>query len=159
MVALHTLLHPTDFSERSDFAFHLACALARDHGARMIIMHVSQPPLAIYTEGAIPPGLEDYREELHSHLLQVRPPEGIQASHRLEEGNPVEEILRVAQESQAELIVMGTHGRRGWKRLLMGSVAEMVMRRASCPVLTVKTPFPPPEAATLHAEEALAMNR
>jgi nucleotide-binding universal stress UspA family protein len=58
----------------------------------------------------------------------------------LAEGDPAAEIIRAAQETGAELIVMGTHGRTGLQRLLMGSVAEQVLRKASCPVLTVKAP-------------------
>jgi nucleotide-binding universal stress UspA family protein len=71
---------------------------------------------------------------------------------RLEEGLAVTEVLRVAQEVNADLIVMGTHGRTGLARLLMGSVAEQVLRKALCPVLTVKTPFP---ATTSPADAAL----
>jgi len=66
----------------------------------------------------------------------------VRAERRLAEGDAVEETLRVAQEANADLIVMGTHGWTGLGRLLMGSVAEQVVRRASCPVLTVKAPFP-----------------
>ena len=58
--------------------------------------------------------------------------------HRLEEGDPATMILNVAQETGAGLIVMGTHGRTGLERLLMGSVAEQVMRKAPCPVLTMR---------------------
>ena len=62
--------------------------------------------------------------------------------HRLEEGDPVTVILRVARESKCELIVMGTHGRSGLAHLLMGSVAEQIVRKATCAVLVVKAPFP-----------------
>ncbi len=143
MLSLHTILHPTDFSERSEFAFRLACALARDHNAQLVVLHVASMPVLIYAEGAAPANAEEYQEKLMDKLLELRPPDAdIQVSHRLEEGNPASEILRLADLTQADLIVMGTHGRRGLKRLLMGSVAEQVMRQASCPVLTVKTPFP-----------------
>jgi nucleotide-binding universal stress UspA family protein len=54
-------------------------------------------------------------------------------------GEPAEQILRVAREEKADLIVMGTHGRRGWRHAVLGSVAEAVMRQAMCPVLTVRT--------------------
>jgi nucleotide-binding universal stress UspA family protein len=60
--------------------------------------------------------------------------------HRLLTGDPAEEIVRFADEARCELIVMGTHGRTGFKRLLMGSVAEAVIRRAKCPVLTYRAP-------------------
>lgn len=143
MLSLHTILHPTDFSERSEFAFRLACALARDHGAHLVVMHVAHVPVAIYAEGAVPPKPEEYQEELLEKLQQLQPAdEEIEVTHRLEEGNPANEILRMAELTQADLIVMGTHGRRGLARLLMGSVAEQVVRQASCPVLTVKMPIP-----------------
>jgi nucleotide-binding universal stress UspA family protein len=61
--------------------------------------------------------------------------------HRLEEGEPAAQILRVAKETKAGLIVMGTHGRTGLERILLGSVAEKVLRKAVCPVLTVRIPI------------------
>jgi nucleotide-binding universal stress UspA family protein len=72
------------------------------------------------------------------------------------DGDPSEEILAVARETRSDLIVMGTHGRTGVGRLLMGSVAEQVMRRATCPVLTVKTPVPEVAPAAEMAETAHA---
>jgi nucleotide-binding universal stress UspA family protein len=66
----------------------------------------------------------------------------VHVEHRLAEGEPDETILRVARESNCDLIVMGTHGRTGLRRALMGSVAEQVVRLATCPVLTVNSPFP-----------------
>jgi nucleotide-binding universal stress UspA family protein len=62
--------------------------------------------------------------------------------HRLEEGDPVKGILRVARELARDLIVMGIHGRTGPNRLLMGSVAEQIVRKSVCPVLTIRTPLP-----------------
>jgi nucleotide-binding universal stress UspA family protein len=142
MLAIHTILHPTDFSDRSDFAFRLACALARDYGAHLTLLHVMSPPMVVYGEGIIPPQPEDYQEQMEAELRRLKAPDpSIRVEHRLEEGDPVEQILNAARETCADLIVMGTHGRTGLGRLLMGSVAEHVVRRASCPVLTVRTPF------------------
>jgi hypothetical protein len=73
------------------------------------------------------------------HRFQVSDPT-VHVEHRLADGNPSEEILRQARDTGCDLIVMGTHGRRGLGRLLLGSVAEEVMRKAPCPVLTVKLP-------------------
>ena len=143
MLPIRTILHPTDFSEPSRFAFQLACSLARDYDAELIICHVIQPLIPLFGEGLIPPIPEGYEEEMGEALLRLQPPDGIQAVHLLESGPPVEEILRVAKESRVNLIVMGTHGRRGLRRVLLGSVAEQVLRDACCPVLTVKTPFSP----------------
>jgi len=143
MLPVHTILHPTDFSEYSEHALRTACALARDYGARLVPLHVAASPTIGYAEGIIPPDPESYLEAVRDQLARLDVPDvGIQPDRRLEEGDPVSEILRVARETGADLIVMGTHGRTGLSRLLMGSVAELVVRRSSCPVLTVKTPFP-----------------
>jgi len=143
MLGIHTILHPTDFSDQSRGAFQLATALARDYGAHLILLHVARVPTAIYGygEGMVPMPHEDADQELEEELHRLEVPEGIWVTHRLEEGDPVTEVLAVADEMHADLIVMGTHGRRGLSRLLMGSVAELVMRKATCPVLTVKMPF------------------
>jgi len=141
MLAIRTILHPTDFSEQSRYALRAACALARDYGARVVILHVAQPPTFAYAEDAIPPEPEEYLEEAREQLRQLELPDSrLRAERRLEEGDPVTAILRVAREVGADVIVMGTHGRRGLGRLLLGSVAELVVRRAACPVLTVKRP-------------------
>jgi len=153
MLAVNTILHPTDFSERSQYAFWLACSLARDYGARLVVLHVAVPAV-VYGEGVVvPPSPEELRAATQEQLDRLQAPRAdVRAERRLAEGDAVEEILRVAKEANADLIVMGTHGRTGLGRLLMGSVAEQVVRRASCPVLTVKAPFP--DAAP--ASQALA---
>lgn len=144
MIPIHTILHPTDFSEQSGHALHLACALARDHGAHLVILHVGLPQRPVYGEWLLPPpSVDDAYYEAQSQLDDLRIPDGcVEVERRLEIGAPAAEILRVATEIPVDLIVMGTHGRTGLSRLLMGSVAEKVMRRATCPVLTVKSPFP-----------------
>jgi nucleotide-binding universal stress UspA family protein len=143
MLAIQTILHPTDFSDRSLFAFRLACALARDYQAHLIVLHVAPLQVLGAVEGVvlIPP--ENQREALEEELHRLQPPNpGIHVEHRLVQGEPVPEILEVAGQTKADLIVMGTHGRTGLSRLLMGSVAEQVVRNAPCPVLIVRTPFP-----------------
>jgi nucleotide-binding universal stress UspA family protein len=143
MLPIRTVLHPTDFSPQSDAAFQVACALARDHGAQLVLLHV-KPPDIVYGEGfVLPPDFEAERRALTEQLEAMRPSDSALSVWRvLHEGSPTEEILRAAQEVHCELIVMGTHGRTGVGRLLMGSVAEAVLRRAPCPVLTIKAPFP-----------------
>jgi universal stress protein A len=148
MAPIHTILHPTDFSEQAEYALRLACSLARDYGARLIVLHVIPPPPVVYGEGVIPPDPEGQREEHRAQLHQLPiPVAGIPVERRLADGDPAAAIIRAAQEFGTDLIVMGTHGRTGLGRLLMGSVAERVMRRAPCPVLTVKT-LPAEIAAT-----------
>jgi nucleotide-binding universal stress UspA family protein len=156
MLPIHTILHPTDFSERSALAFRLACALARDYGARLVVLHVTAPPLVAYGEGVViaPTEAETHHDREREELRRLRPADPkVVAEHLLLEGDPVSAILGVAQDAHVDLIVMGTHGRTGLRRLLMGSVAEQVVRRAPCPVLTVRTPFPEAvPSAELHAE-------
>jgi nucleotide-binding universal stress UspA family protein len=143
MLPVRTVLHPTDFSDRSEFAFRLACALARDYGARLIVLHVAVPPVVVYGEGMIAPLPEGHQEQLQHQLEQLRPRDPrISVEYRLAEGDAAAEILRMAEETKADVIVMGTHGRTGVGRLLMGSVAEQVVRRAACPVVTAKSPLP-----------------
>ncbi len=152
MLNIRTILHPTDFSERSTWAFRLACALAHDLGAGLIVLHVAPPP------APDPNGmLKKEYERLWDALVQVRAGEpAIQLEHQFRPGEPAEEILHMARASKCDLIVMGTHGRTGLSRLLMGSVAEAVLRQAPCPVLTVKAPFPlAVPAAGASAREAL----
>jgi nucleotide-binding universal stress UspA family protein len=146
MLPLRTILHPTDFSERSGYALQLACSLARDHGARVIVLHVMPVPLV--QEKRL------YREEMAEELNRLGAPDArVQVERRLDEGDPATQILRVAMEIGCDLIVLGSHGRTGLGRLLMGSVAEQVLRRASCPVLTVKAPFPQEQPASAPALE------
>jgi nucleotide-binding universal stress UspA family protein len=142
MLSFRTILHPTDFSERSLCAYQLACSLARDHGGRVIVLHVSPPPT---THGEVVARRQPnhHEEVLREQLHQLHPPDGkTSVEHRLVEGEADTEILRAARELACDLIVMGTHGRTGLRRALMGSVAEQVIRLAPCPVLTVNTPFP-----------------
>jgi len=150
MLSIRAILVAADFSGCSEDAFRVARALARDYRARLIVLHVATPPPFV-TPGELQRVLErpdGYRAELEGRLRQVYAadsPAGVE--YRVQDGDPTVEILGVAREAQCDLIVMGTHGRTGLGRLLMGSVAEQVVRRASCPVLTVKTPFPEPVSA------------
>ncbi len=145
MLPIRTILHPTDFSERSNYAFQTACALARTYGAQLFVLHVGQQPVIVPVEGVGPFEPERYQEQLTENLrnLQAQIPQLHVETRLVIAARPAAEILRAAQEIRCDLIVMGTHGRTGLGRLLLGSVAEEVLRRASCPVLTVKTPLPP----------------
>jgi nucleotide-binding universal stress UspA family protein len=155
MLPIRTILHPTDFSEYSDYAFRLACSLARDYGAPLIVLHVLERPVLTYsgvmTAPPPPPPSTEQRQSVQEQLHRIKPPDpAVCVEHLLEEGDPATAILQVAQERQCALVVMGTHGRTGLGRLLMGSVAEQVVRKAPCPVLTVKIPQRP-----LPGEEAV----
>jgi nucleotide-binding universal stress UspA family protein len=132
------ILFPTDFSEASEGAWQMAQDLAAQTGAMLLIVHVCSPPAYTGSEMyyiAAPHDEAGLRQRLQS-LLPSDP--AVRHSHCLLSGDPAGEILRLAEEEQVDLIVMGTHGRTGLLRLLHGSVAEAVVRRASCPVITVK---------------------
>jgi nucleotide-binding universal stress UspA family protein len=143
MLKIQTILHPTDFSVNSRAAWELACTLAHDYQARLVLLHVHAIPVAVYGEfGTLPPRPFD-PEALKNELAQVQPTyPGLTVERTAIEGSPGRDIVAFATESKCDLIVMGTHGRTGLGRLLMGSVAEEAVRRAPCPVLTVKTPMP-----------------
>jgi nucleotide-binding universal stress UspA family protein len=142
MLPIRTILHPTDFSDHSNHAFRLACSLARDYGARLFVLHVTSP-VVVYGEGLALPPPPAPKEPLMARLDQlVAQDPKVPMQHRLAEGDAATEILRAAGQVKCDLIVMGTHGRTGLGRLLMGSVAEQVVRKAPCPVVTVKFPLP-----------------
>jgi universal stress protein A len=155
MLPIRTIIYPTDFSRRSEYAFHLACALARDYGARMILAHVKAPPVVMGEFGAVPAEPPGYLETLKAELANYRPTPNIEVERIVVEGDPAVEIARLAKEHKADLIVMGTHGRSGLGRLLIGSVAEAVLRKAPCPVLTIKTPMTEAEPVAAKPAEKL----
>jgi nucleotide-binding universal stress UspA family protein len=142
MLPISAILHPTDFSQCSDDAFRLACSLAKVHGARLIVLHVREIPIADYDEFGHSPEHPKSDEAIHEQLNRmIRAQSTVSVEHLLGTGGPADEIVRIANEIPCDLIVMGTHGRTGLGRLLMGSVAEKVVRKAPCPVLTIKMPF------------------
>lgn len=133
------ILFPTDFSHLSDSALAHATTLARDTGASLLVLHVEEPPLA-YGGGEMYYGIPDPDQpEIRRMLANVKPADAkVHVEHRIVTGDPADEIVRVAEEEHVDMIVMGTHGRTGLSRMLMGSVAEAVVRRAKCPVFTFK---------------------
>jgi nucleotide-binding universal stress UspA family protein len=138
-VELNKILYPCDFSTAGEQALETATALARDHGAKLIILHVQEPPFA-YGGGELYMGIPDPDEDaLRRMLSEVAPTDGqIPFERRMVQGEPAEAIVRTAEEEMVDMIVMSTHGRTGLMRMLMGSVAEEVVRKAKCPVVTVK---------------------
>jgi universal stress protein A len=144
MFPIRRILHPTDFSEQSNAAFEVACALARDYSAELVILHVYSTPPVFAPDGiAVPlPSEDPYRVRVQLHELRPSDPR-VNVKHIMVEGNPIDQILKHARTEAVDLIVMGTHGSSGLARLLMGSVAESVTRKTSCPVLTLRKPFHP----------------
>ncbi len=133
------ILFCTDFSRLSDAALPLATSLARDRNDALIVAHVQEPP-TVYAAGELYYGpLEPNKETLQELLHRVTPADTtVICTHQMAFGDPATEIVRLAQEEGVEMIVMSSHGRTGLARVLMGSVAEKVIRRAHCPVVIFK---------------------
>lgn len=140
MLRLDNIVHPTDFSESSRFAWHMACALARDHGARLLLVHVKPAAMVVFAEGPMPPDPVD-EEDLKAKLEAMQPTSPHLVIDRyLIDGDPARGIVDFAARKGADMIVVGSHGRTGLTRMVMGSVAEVIARRAACPVMIVKSP-------------------
>ena len=137
---IKNILCPTDFSKSSEPAIEKASVLARRHGATLHFVHVYEPVFADgYMEGMpMEPEPADL-ESIRTRLAVVQPTgdNAVSCRHELIFGFAGGSIVGYAATNKVDLIVMGTHGRSGPSRLLMGSVAEAVMRAASCPVLVV----------------------
>jgi nucleotide-binding universal stress UspA family protein len=142
MTRIRTILHPTDFSDCSRLAFRLAVSMSQAEGARLVILHVKQaPPSSGLARVLNQLPLEEYDDWLRHQLEQFRVANSaLEFEHRLTEGNPASEILRIVRDTGCDLVVMGTHGRTGLDQLVLGSVAEWVAKKAPCPVVTVRTP-------------------
>ena len=139
-MTVKSILVPTDFSEPSDAALQYATNMAQAFGAQLYLMHVpgktgenleTNFPVSRFETAA--------RERLGTFLSQEEI-ERLRPEYALRIGTPAEEIVRYADGRDVDLIIMGTHGRTGVAHLLMGSVAEQVVRTAPCPVLLVRHP-------------------
>jgi nucleotide-binding universal stress UspA family protein len=149
MWPIKTVLIATDFSEVSNDAHEAACCIARQQEARLIVLHVAEEPIVSYIEKATELSKEEFQQKLWETLRWPREQEnGLNVDHRMVEGDPVKQIVHVAQEQHADLIVMGASGRTGMLRWFTGSVTDDVTRDAPCSVLLVK-----PTRATVPAEE------
>jgi nucleotide-binding universal stress UspA family protein len=146
---MNTILFPTDFSPTGRAALGFAAALARDMEARLLIVYVKGPRMKYHGRAREDGSIEPLRHQLGRLLRKVIPSDGtVSYEHRIVSGDPVTSIVELAHKEGAGLIVMGTHGRSGISRLLMGSVTEGVVRTADCPVVTFRQPtrMPMPEA-------------
>lgn len=140
---VRTIVCPVDFSNDAFAALDYAAALAQQHHAKLILLHVVDNPLTEFygTHGAtyyaevdhaIEKSKDLLAEAIRTHAAQV--PCDIVVKH----GKPYDEILELAAGAHADMIVMSTHGHTGPRRLIIGSVAEKVVRTAPCPVLTIR---------------------
>lgn len=146
MIRLNRILVPTDFSEFSRPALTYACAMAERFGARLHLLHVVPDPAMLVPEAAVfsVESMQAQSDKLVADAQKVlqQLPEGWQGSQPVirdvRVGAAFPEINDYAQQQDIDLIVIGTHGRSGLSHILMGSVAERVVRGAPCPVLSVK---------------------
>jgi nucleotide-binding universal stress UspA family protein len=147
MSRLERIVHPSDFSGASAAAFAQALALARGSDAELVIVHVFTPPVPTLIDGNVPPNAyiqiaesaRRWARRQLERLVAKAERAGVRARGRLLEGIAHERIARAAPSKRTDLIVMGTHGRTGLARLVLGSVAERVISIARCPVLTVRS--------------------
>lgn len=150
MHPFQTFLFAADFSKSSREAFRLASSLAREQSTRLVVLHVVEPPTIPGELNAAVSRVDVSQAQLEALKDQLReiyvPNHPVVVEYWTRVGHPVDEILRAAGELRCQLIIMGTHGRTGLARLVAGSVAENVMRKAGCPVLTVRTTLAPAPA-------------
>lgn len=145
MAKLKLILVPTDFSEMSEAAVDLAVGWAEAFEARVVLLHVMESPLYPFGfgKGSEPAIEKELRNAAFKKLeeLAARYSESkAEVAPLLHKGHVFEQILHVAREEEADLVVMGTHGYSGLQHMMLGSVAERVVRLAPCPVLTVPAP-------------------
>ncbi len=144
MIEINRILCPTDFSEFSSRALDHALVLARWYHSEISVVHVlpqvlMHPEYFPYLQEPIlpDPGVRKQAMEELERFVSRTHDSGVTAEICLKEGEAVESILALTAEPAVDLLVMGTHGRRGFERLVLGSVAEKVLRQATCPVLTI----------------------
>ncbi|OGB94058.1 MAG: hypothetical protein A3G35_09870 [candidate division NC10 bacterium RIFCSPLOWO2_12_FULL_66_18] len=147
MLRLTQILAPTDFSEHSDGALRHAAELARQFGAKLVLLHVvSNETLESISKAHVPPHpvdkvYEDLDQETREQYANHVPPEVrkvLETEVLVLPGVPFLEIVRAARLKGVDLIVMATHGRTGLSHALVGSVTEKVVRMAPCPVLSIR---------------------
>ena len=145
-VSVQRILFPTDFSPASHFAKQYACAIAGPLNAELHVLHVtsyphveSRPtdswlePQNVRLDALLESAKEQLDQEMKNSLIR-----DVQIHKVVRVGETVQEILNYANEQRIELIVLGTHGRTGLEHIFIGSVAEQIVQKANCPVLTVR---------------------
>ncbi len=150
MVTIKNILVPTDFSESATAAYAYAREMAAIFKSKIILIHVYEP-IVFYSEAPIGmPDLVDIEKNIHASSDQSMDRiidqhfrggehESLSVEKLLIQGKPFIEIIRVAKEQSVDLIIMSTHGRSALEHILLGSVTEKVVRKAPCPVLTIRS--------------------
>lgn len=145
MVTVKHILCPVDFSETSRHAFEHATHFARQCHAELTVLHVVEEAPLMTAYGGVPDvsivkEIQDVVEEKLHALTRAPEAAGLAITREIRHGSTHRSILSFAADRHMDLIVMGTHGRSGLDHAFFGSVAEKVIRRASCPVLIVRLP-------------------
>ena len=146
MIKLEKILVPTDFSEFSEHAIRYGCELGKRFDAELHLLNVVEDMYPIVPEPGMstamsPTYLDDLSESSRraiENIPKAEMIEGLTVQRKVLTGTPFLEVIRYAREHDIDLIVIGTHGRSGLVHALMGSVAEKVVRKSPCPVLTVR---------------------
>jgi len=137
MINLKVILHPTDFSPLARYALPYAIEFAQRYSARLDLLHVLELPYSAISLA------EEAVSKAEAELEKLIPPEerkGLEVVPIVVRGKPFVEIVRKARERHADIIIMATHGHSGLEYALLGSTAEKVVRKAPCPVLTIRHP-------------------
>lgn len=144
----HQIVVPTDFSADAEEAIRVASELSRMYAAPLTVIHVYDPvayPLpdgyVMYTPGQLSTMWEEFDRRLAQAKTDAQAAGAMRVETRLLQGLTADEIVRFARDKGCDLIVMGTHGRKGITRVLLGSVAARVVQTADCAVLTVRRPL------------------
>ena len=145
MFDVKKILCPTDFSDASKQAIEFAVSLAEKFGAEIHLVHVVPPMPHLEPSVTAHFDVPEYERMLSADAKKnlsaaAKSIAKVKTHEILANGNPAEEILRAAEEKGIDLIVIATAGHTGWDRVVFGSVAEKVVRRARCPVLTIRRP-------------------
>jgi nucleotide-binding universal stress UspA family protein len=146
MLNLRRILVAVDFTETSDKAFDFAVELAQKFGATVTAVHAFEIPVVGFPDGAlvatadVATRIQEAAKQGLDAAVKARQGKGVEVTGVLREGSPHEEVKAVAEQMGMDLIVIGTHGRKGLARALLGSVAENVVRTVKLPVLTIHGP-------------------
>ncbi len=143
-ISIQRILVPVDFSEHADAVIEWGAHFAEEHGSTIVLLHAYHLPVEFQQlEGAyLPPefwtNVKLEAEQSLSRFVEQLRARGLDVESRVREGYPATVIVEEATDLPADLIVIGTHGLSGLKHMLLGSIAERVVQKAPCPVLTVK---------------------
>lgn len=148
MIEFRNILAPTDFSPHSEVGLRYACSLAERFGAKLHVLHILSEVVPVGPDPMIAPVLPpEYYSESEAQSREalkdaLKPEWGrpVAVETAVKWGNPVEVVIEYARNMQVDLIVIATHGRTGLSHVLLGSVAERIVREGPCPVLTIRDP-------------------